>query len=208
MIVRRFNCTISTSSRLSQSAWMFATVRRVAASIGGGSSSFFPMVPCLAPRAELAWRRLSYWRDGCALSTRGWKRLPGSGGAESCRCAAALWREAARCERLRAVTTRLHDGTIAQGRRARIPVLPSVLLTASSMPAWHLAFSYHFNHSAGSATPCAVLVSWPSAAADAQPLGRAPPDPLLSAKRVPRGIRHKNTETGAQCAAPRCALAI
>ena len=97
MIVRRFNCTISTSSRLSQSAWMFATVRRVAASIGGGSSSFFPMVPCLAPRAELAWRRLSYWRDGCALSTRGWKRLPGSGGAESCRCAAALWREAARC---------------------------------------------------------------------------------------------------------------
>jgi hypothetical protein len=70
------------------------------------------------------------------------------------------------------------------------------------------AFSYHFNHSAGSATPCAVLVSWPSAAADAQPLGRAPPDPLLSAKRVPRGIRHKNTETGAQCAAPRCALAI
>ena len=62
MIVRRFNCTISTSSRLSQSAWMFATVRRVAASIGGGSSSFFPMVPCLAPRAELAWRRLSYWR--------------------------------------------------------------------------------------------------------------------------------------------------
>ena len=109
MIVRRFNCTISTSSRLSQSAWMFATVRRVAASIGGGSSSFFPMVPCLAPRAELAWRRLSYWRDGCALSTRGWKRLPGSGGAESCRCAAALWREAARCERLRAVTTRLQD---------------------------------------------------------------------------------------------------
>jgi hypothetical protein len=35
------------------------------------------------------------------------------------------------------------------------------------------AFSYHFNHSAGSATPCAVLVSWPSAAAGAQPLGRA-----------------------------------
>ena len=142
MIVRRFNCTISTSSRLSQSAWMFATVRRVAASIGGGSSSFFPMVPCLAPRAELAWRRLSYWRDGCALSTRGWKRLPGSGGAESCRCAAALWREAARCERLRAVTTRLHDGTIAQGpTRAASQVLPSVLLTASSMPALHPCFA-------------------------------------------------------------------
>ena len=49
MIVSKFNCTISTSSRLSQSAWMFATVRRVAASMGGGSSSFLPMA-VIAPR--------------------------------------------------------------------------------------------------------------------------------------------------------------
>ncbi len=43
VIVSKFNCTISTSSRLSQSAWMLATVRRVAASMGGGSSSFLPI---------------------------------------------------------------------------------------------------------------------------------------------------------------------
>jgi len=172
VIVSRFSCTISTSSLLSQSAWMFATVRRVAASIGGGSSSFFPMVPCLAPRAELAWRRLSYWRDGSALSTRGWKRLPGSGGAESCRCAAALWREAARCERLRAVTTRLHDGTIAQ---VDAPAPKCFLVSYRPLAPCRLcirvlqAFSEHFNRSAGSATPCTVLVLWPSAAATRNP---------------------------------------
>ena len=140
MIVRRFNCTISTSSRLSQSAWMFATVRRVAASIGGGSSSFFPMVPCLAPRAELARRRLSYWRDGCALSNARLETPPWlSCGAESCRSAAALWREAARCERLRVAPTRRHDS--ARSTRAASQVLPSVLLTASSMPALHPCFA-------------------------------------------------------------------
>ena len=87
--------------------------------------------------------------------------------------AAALWREAARCERLRAVTHTLNDACLSAGRAA---MLASVLQAASSMPACIVflqAFSYHFNHSAGSATPCAVLVSWPSAAAGAQPLGRA-----------------------------------
>ena len=136
MIVRRFNCTISTSSRLSQSAWMFATVRRVAASIGGGSSSFFPMVPCLAPRAELARRRLSYWCDGCALSNAPpWL----SSGRDLPERAAALWREAARCERLRVAPTRRHDS--ARSTRAASQVLPSVLLTASSMPALHPCFA-------------------------------------------------------------------
>ena len=154
MIVSKFSCTISTSSLLSQSAWMFATVRRVAASMGGGSSSFLPMVPCLAPRAELARRRLSYWRDGRALSNARLETPPWlSSGRDLPERAAALWREAARCERLRAVTHTLNDACLSAGRAA---MLASILQAASSMPACIVflqAFSYHFNHSAGSATP-------------------------------------------------------
>ena len=90
-------------------------------------------------------------------------------------------------------------------------MLASVLQAASSMPALHRVFagvqlSFQSQRWERNALNCPCFV-----AKRLQP--RATPRassswPLLSAKRVPRGIRHKNTETGAQCAAPRCALAI
>ena len=86
---------------------------------------------CVAA-AELLARRLR--AVNARLETPPWL----SSGRELPERAAALWREAARCERLRAVTTRLHDGTIAQ---VTAKVLPSVLLTASSMPALHPCFA-------------------------------------------------------------------
>mgnify|MGYP004367524093 CR=1 FL=1 len=97
--------------------------------------------------AELLARRLR--AVNARLETPPWLRwcreLPVCGG----------WREAARCERLRA-NTRLHDGTIAQ---VDAPAPKCFLVSYRPLAPCRLcirvlqAFSYHFNHSAGSATP-------------------------------------------------------
>ena len=101
-----------------------------------------------AAAAELLARRLR--AVNARLETPPWL----SSGRDLPERAAALWREAARCERLRAVTRTLNDACLSAGRAAAS--VASVLPAASSMPAlivfWQ-AFSYHFNHSAGSATP-------------------------------------------------------